>query len=261
MIAPAPDQTRYQSGLLHLIRVLKKEAFDPWPEHPPVEKLVKAENIDPALAQNVAAALAQNSPVEIFRQGIELIMSCSEEYKIRTFITLLKWAEADKRISKREIQFLQYACRLTARQQLEVRLQVDEQTIKPEHPHAVIHLVSGHEIDVYILERLLRGYLVDIDIEIHASLTTFIKELDDGKRTPGLVIVNIDPLRWNEKQVLDQWLNRVDAVSVYILTFCYGLLMRNCGTFTHSAIKGIFENPLTEKQIRQIAGENNLKLV
>jgi uncharacterized tellurite resistance protein B-like protein len=101
------------SALLHLTHLLiSADGTIDDHEVKALDLIRKRENISPAFFNNFIEASQGKKERELFQAGIEAIGCCTDEEKLRVFVTLYKLAEVDGRVHLKEIKLLLYALRL-----------------------------------------------------------------------------------------------------------------------------------------------------
>ena len=100
----------YHSGLLYLIHLLMgvdgeiNEA-----ELVALQKVREHENVPDALFQDFQSNVRLLKERDIYQHGITLIGECSQEERLKTFVTLYKMSEVDGRVHLKEIKLLLYS--------------------------------------------------------------------------------------------------------------------------------------------------------
>lgn len=72
----------------------------------------KKENISDSLFSEFKEFVSQRKEREIYNHGIDLINHCTDEEKLRVFVTLYKLSEVDGRVHVKEIRLLLYSIKL-----------------------------------------------------------------------------------------------------------------------------------------------------
>lgn len=72
----------------------------------------RRENISHSFFENFVEETRGKKDRELFQTGIDAINRCTDEEKLRVFVTLYKLAEVDGRVHLKEIKLLLYALRL-----------------------------------------------------------------------------------------------------------------------------------------------------
>jgi uncharacterized tellurite resistance protein B-like protein len=101
------------SALLHLTHLLiSADGTIDDHEVKALDLIRKRENISQAFFNNFIETTRGKKERELFQAGIDAIGHCTDEEKLRVFVTLYKLAEVDGRVHLKEIKLLLYALRL-----------------------------------------------------------------------------------------------------------------------------------------------------
>lgn len=103
----------YHSALLYLTHLLVS-ADGTIDEHEvkALDMIRKRENISNDFFDHFVSTIQGKRERELFQLGVDTVNSCTEDEKLRVFVTLYKLAEVDGRVHLKEIKFLLYALRL-----------------------------------------------------------------------------------------------------------------------------------------------------
>ncbi|MCI0751440.1 MAG: TerB family tellurite resistance protein [Flammeovirgaceae bacterium] len=77
-----------------------------------LDKLAEKENIPPDVLSEFKSNTIMMREKDVYDKGIDLLLKCSIEEKIRLFVMLYKLSEADGRIHAKEVRLLLYSTRL-----------------------------------------------------------------------------------------------------------------------------------------------------
>jgi uncharacterized tellurite resistance protein B-like protein len=77
-----------------------------------LEKLAEKENIPADVLSEFKSNTITLREKDVYDKGIDLLLKCSMEEKLRVFILLYKLSEADGRIHAKEVRLLLYSTRL-----------------------------------------------------------------------------------------------------------------------------------------------------
>jgi uncharacterized tellurite resistance protein B-like protein len=103
----------YQSALLYLTHLLiSADGTIDDHEVKALDLIRKREQISQAFFDDFVLTIKGKRERELFQLGIDTVNQCSEEEKLRVFVTLYKLAEVDGRVHLKEIKLLLYALRL-----------------------------------------------------------------------------------------------------------------------------------------------------
>lgn len=103
----------YHSALLYLTHLLiSADGTIDNDEVKALDLIRKREQISQAFFDNFVLTIKGKRERELFQLGIDTVNQCSEEEKLRVFVTLYKLAEVDGRVHLKEIKLLLYALRL-----------------------------------------------------------------------------------------------------------------------------------------------------
>jgi uncharacterized tellurite resistance protein B-like protein len=103
----------YQSALLYLTHLLiSADGTIDDDEVKALDLIRKREQITQAFFDDFVLTIKGKRERELFQLGIDTVNQCSEEEKLRVFVTLYKLAEVDGRVHLKEIKLLLYALRL-----------------------------------------------------------------------------------------------------------------------------------------------------
>jgi response regulator RpfG family c-di-GMP phosphodiesterase len=121
-----------------------------------------------------------------------------------------------------------------------------------------IVVVDDDEIDQLIFEKLLTTFLADVQVVALPSTKGLAERIVSGELNPTFIIVNTDMLAMTSWALLNQFQESGLTVPVYLVS--HWLTPADALKATHySFIKGLLDKPFREKDIRQIALNNNLR--
>lgn len=103
----------YHSALLYLTHLLvSADGTIDDHEVKALELIRRRENISQAFFDDFVLGIRGKRERELFQVGVDNVNRCSEDEKLRVFVTLYKLAEVDGRVHLKEIKLLLYALRL-----------------------------------------------------------------------------------------------------------------------------------------------------
>lgn len=103
----------YHSALLYLTHLLiSADGTVDDHEVKALDLIRRRENISQVFFDDFIVAISGKRERELFQQGIDIVNRCTEDEKLRVFVTLYKLAEVDGRVHLKEIKLLLYALRL-----------------------------------------------------------------------------------------------------------------------------------------------------
>jgi uncharacterized tellurite resistance protein B-like protein len=103
----------YHLGLLHFIHLLiSADGIVDEHELKALHLVKEKENIPEDLFMEFEHIIADKKEREIFEAGIDLVNACTNEEKLKVFVTLYKFSEVDGRVHLKEIRFLLYTIKL-----------------------------------------------------------------------------------------------------------------------------------------------------
>ncbi len=104
----------YHLGLLHLIHLLvSADGVIDRNEIEAIKKLRKIELIPDAVYDSFQESIKGKKEREIYETGIRLINTCSDEEKLRTFVSLYKMSEVDGHLHVKEVRLLLYSIKMS----------------------------------------------------------------------------------------------------------------------------------------------------
>jgi len=102
--------TNYHQGLLHLIHLLiSADGEVDISELDAVCKIKIKESIPETTFRAFETTAKSSTEREIYQSGLEHLISCSDEEKLRVFATLYRLSEVDGRVHAKEIRLLMYS--------------------------------------------------------------------------------------------------------------------------------------------------------
>ena len=103
----------FQLGLLSLTHLLVcADGVVDKHETDAIKIIRKKEGIGDPVFREFENFISNKKEREIFQYGIELINQCSDEEKLKVFVTLYKLSEVDGRVHVKEIRLLLYSIKL-----------------------------------------------------------------------------------------------------------------------------------------------------
>jgi uncharacterized tellurite resistance protein B-like protein len=110
---PSRVNSKYQLGLLcltHLLICADGEVNDF--ESDAIGVIKKKEKISQAVQKQFQKIITTKKEREIYEHGINLINQCTDEEKMKVFVTLFKLSEVDGRVHVKEIRLLLFSIKL-----------------------------------------------------------------------------------------------------------------------------------------------------
>ncbi|NOS94439.1 MAG: hypothetical protein HOP30_21200 [Cyclobacteriaceae bacterium] len=105
-IAP-PVNSAYQLGLLHFVHVLMAaDGIIHQREQMVLEEIKREENISPDLFNEFCYSIVGKNELQVFREGVELLNSVSDQDRLCALVQLYRLSEADENIHEEEVRFL-----------------------------------------------------------------------------------------------------------------------------------------------------------
>ncbi len=121
-----------------------------------------------------------------------------------------------------------------------------------------IVVIDDDEIDQLIFDKLLTTFLADMQVVALSSTKGLAERIISGELNPTFIIVNTEILALTNWALLNQLQESRQTVPVYLVS--HWLTPANALKATHySFIKGVLDKPFREKDIQQIALNNNLR--
>ncbi|MBI3219068.1 MAG: TerB family tellurite resistance protein [Bacteroidetes bacterium] len=105
-LAP-PVHTAYQLGLLHFVHVLMAaDGIIHQREQVVLEEIKREENISSDLFEEFRYSIMGKNELQLFREGVELLNSVSDQDRLCALVHLYRLSEADENIHEEEVRFL-----------------------------------------------------------------------------------------------------------------------------------------------------------
>ena len=100
--------------MLHLVHLLvSADGVIDKNEIEAIKKLRQLENIPDDVYAQFEASIKSKKEREIYETGIKLINACTEEEKLKTFVSLYKMSEVDGHLHVKEVRLLLYSIKMT----------------------------------------------------------------------------------------------------------------------------------------------------
>ena len=108
------NKEKYDLGLLHLIYLLiSSDTEISEKELAYLEYIKRKEGMPDDVFLTFNQSIIGKKEKEIYQNGIDMINECSNEFKLRAFVTLYRMAQSDGIMHVKEVRLLLYAVRLT----------------------------------------------------------------------------------------------------------------------------------------------------
>ncbi len=102
-----PIHTAYQLGLLHFVHVLMAaDGIIHQREQLVLEEIKREENISNELFSEFCYSIVGKNELQVFREGVELLNSVSDQDRLCALVQLYRLSEADENIHEEEVRFL-----------------------------------------------------------------------------------------------------------------------------------------------------------
>lgn len=105
--------TDYQFGLLYLVHLLvSADGIIDDNERAALQRIKDREGISDEIFSQFANDVLTRRERDIYQSGIERINNCTDEEKLRAFVTLYKISEVDGRVHVKEVRLLLYSIKM-----------------------------------------------------------------------------------------------------------------------------------------------------
>lgn len=104
----------YQLGLLYLVHLLMSaDGVVDENETKELHRIKTREGIPDSTFDEFKRAIAEKKGRDIYLTGIEYMNLCTDEEKLRAFVTLYKMSEVDGRVHVKEVRLLLYCIKVS----------------------------------------------------------------------------------------------------------------------------------------------------
>jgi uncharacterized tellurite resistance protein B-like protein len=106
--------TTYQLGLLHFVHVLMAaDGIIHQREQVVLEEIKREENISTDLFEGFRYSIMGKNELQVFREGVELLNSATDQDRLCALVHLYRLSEADDNIHEEEVRFLFHSLKQT----------------------------------------------------------------------------------------------------------------------------------------------------